>query len=512
MRKTELVEIRDFSGGLNYRTDHFQLFDNESPDLLNVDTDPRGGVRVRNGQKQDTVFTARTGALNLDWLAPWPARDEVLGFNSGNSVIFRPGAAVVTSATVTGVTDAVQFNDGMVLMRGTAFPALAATGSPPTLGNLTSFAFLDDYADPATPGIVSGYTVASHLSRVFVGRTFESAAEKPNRLRWSHPGRHGAFSTIDFVDVGDKGEYITALAPFGDQLAVFTNRSMHGLFGSAPSDFNVRPITRVIGVASPRCVAASPGKLYFWSDSEGVYSYDGTRIVYLFDKLRPALQSGRMEPLIGGQMQWADGKLYVPITLDQVRKTLVYDPSLNRGGGSWTLYDLNMKGIVAHSSVDGDVGVIYTRPDDVTDTRLYTLGDATYDDTINGVSTAITAHYHTRWFDVKLPAAVKQWRSPRVVVTSTAPHDIVMDVYHDYNFADLSKRLYVSTDARVDAALWGSFNWGEANWQGSGLMYDFDRTPRLGRSNAVQLRFSASLKQRWSIDSVTLVYQQKKVR
>ncbi len=511
-RKTSLFEVRDFTGGLNLRTDHFGLYDNESADLLNVDTDPRGGVRVRNGQQQDTVFTARTGALNLTFLAPWPSRDEVLGFNAGNAVIFRPSAAAVTSTSVTGVTDAAAFNDIMVLMRGTSFPALTAPGSPPTLGNLTSFAFNDDLSDPATPGVVSGWTAASHLSRVFVGRTFESAAEKPNRLRWSHPGRHGAFRTIDFVDIGDKGEHITALAPFGDHLVIFTDRSMYAMFGQEPDDFQVRPISRVVGVPNPQCVAASPSRLFFWSESEGVYSYDGSTVRYLFDKLRPALLTGRMEELSPGQMAWADGRLYVPVTLDGLHRTLVLDPTLGRQGGSWVLYGLPMKGLSSHAAVDGDVGLIFTRPDDVTDTRLYTLSETKYDDTINGVLTPIAAHYHSRWFDVGVPAAQKRWRRPRVVITSTAPQSVTMDVYHDYDFANLAKRLFVDTEARVDQALYGTAVYGTSRYQGTGLMYDFDRTPRLGRSNAVQLRFSATSDRRWSIDSVTLVYESKRIR
>ena len=33
----------DFTGGLNLRADQFQLSKNESPDMLNVEIDPRGG-------------------------------------------------------------------------------------------------------------------------------------------------------------------------------------------------------------------------------------------------------------------------------------------------------------------------------------------------------------------------------------------------------------------------------------------------------------------------------------
>jgi len=45
--KLEMLE--DFSGGLNLRSDQFNLAPNESPDMLNVDVDPRGGIKMRLG-------------------------------------------------------------------------------------------------------------------------------------------------------------------------------------------------------------------------------------------------------------------------------------------------------------------------------------------------------------------------------------------------------------------------------------------------------------------------------
>ena len=41
-------EKADFTGGLNLRSDQFNLLENESPAMLNVEVDPRGGVRRRD--------------------------------------------------------------------------------------------------------------------------------------------------------------------------------------------------------------------------------------------------------------------------------------------------------------------------------------------------------------------------------------------------------------------------------------------------------------------------------
>ena len=55
-------EQADFTGGLNVRADQFNLGENESPDLLNVDVDPRGGVSRRNGVTAINT-TALTGHI-----------------------------------------------------------------------------------------------------------------------------------------------------------------------------------------------------------------------------------------------------------------------------------------------------------------------------------------------------------------------------------------------------------------------------------------------------------------
>jgi hypothetical protein len=40
VNRLEPLNLMDFTGGINLRRNQFQLADNESPDLLNVDIDP----------------------------------------------------------------------------------------------------------------------------------------------------------------------------------------------------------------------------------------------------------------------------------------------------------------------------------------------------------------------------------------------------------------------------------------------------------------------------------------
>ena len=49
MAAIDVTQVVDFTGGINFRADQFQLANNESPGMLNVEIDPRGGVFSRAG-------------------------------------------------------------------------------------------------------------------------------------------------------------------------------------------------------------------------------------------------------------------------------------------------------------------------------------------------------------------------------------------------------------------------------------------------------------------------------
>jgi hypothetical protein len=57
-------QIRDFTGGINFRADQFQLAPNESPSIINMEIDPRGGVFTRAGYiKNQKVYLVSTMEL-----------------------------------------------------------------------------------------------------------------------------------------------------------------------------------------------------------------------------------------------------------------------------------------------------------------------------------------------------------------------------------------------------------------------------------------------------------------
>ena len=48
MPRTQLIPLKNFTGGLNLRADPFTLGDTETPEMLNMDVDTRSGLKTRN--------------------------------------------------------------------------------------------------------------------------------------------------------------------------------------------------------------------------------------------------------------------------------------------------------------------------------------------------------------------------------------------------------------------------------------------------------------------------------
>ena len=76
-----IYEQQDFTGGLNLRADQFQLAENESPKMLNVEVDPRGGIFSRGGMRRITTQPIVGGNILLE-------NNDVL--QSENDDLFSP--------------------------------------------------------------------------------------------------------------------------------------------------------------------------------------------------------------------------------------------------------------------------------------------------------------------------------------------------------------------------------------------------------------------------------------
>jgi len=197
--------------------------------------------------------------------------------------------------------------------------------------------------------------VAAKGEFVFVADTLEPSNNlyDHQRIRWSHPGRGTSWRSADFIDIPDGT--ITAIVPYRDYLAVFTDDAVYGLFGDSTETFSLQPVTTDSGTPFHWSVTASPSTLYWWDWDQGIMSMVGTSPPKsVSNALKPFLRRHGFDPTPfnpfpgAGEpnLLWGEGKLYAcfpglnpnayPTGLGRL---FVFDPSVGRMG-AWTTYTM----------------------------------------------------------------------------------------------------------------------------------------------------------------------------
>ena len=127
MSRLETVALKDFTGGLNYRADAYQLADNESPDMLNVDIDPRGGFSQRNGIKDynaSAIGSIAGGSFDPHRVFAWDGNTRQLFVAANNKVFWTETDAFADMGVTTDSVDGAEFgawsNSGTSYIYGSA--------------------------------------------------------------------------------------------------------------------------------------------------------------------------------------------------------------------------------------------------------------------------------------------------------------------------------------------------------------------------------------------------------
>jgi hypothetical protein len=108
-----------------------------------------------------------------------------------------------------------------------------------------------------------------HKGRIFAGKGATLYYCGLNLINdWTTPNSAGAITISQ-----TKGE-ISGISVFGDKVIVFTQCSMHELFGTSPDYFEFINIESEVGCASRRSIVRANKKLY-WMWTDGIYEFDG---------------------------------------------------------------------------------------------------------------------------------------------------------------------------------------------------------------------------------------------
>jgi hypothetical protein len=478
------INLVTFVGGLNLRRNQFELADDESPDMLNVDIDPRGGFYTRKGWQRwnpvDIVDITTT---------PWEPRNiwtHVLSdgsqttyvvsngivFKAGNDTTFSAVPAVTAEASPHGC-DFTAWGDD-VYVAGGMFNRnyrLDRDGTVTTMAKAT----WSEVEAPTANTMPPSEFITAHGAYVFIAVTDEADGNHWGRIRWSHPGRPDAFRIDDFLDIDVGGGKITGIMSFDDHLLIFKSTTMWGLYGNDIDTWQLIPISSKVGCPTITAMTRSETTTYFYSASDqgGVYAYQGGHVVYLSEALAPAFE----ETFVFNNVfvSWAGRRLWVSVpwlkgvgTMEQPTTTFVFDP--NVGQGAWTMYrsEVGALGLVTDNSdiaskfplavlwstatacvvqldyIDDAYDVILDQPVLGTEASVPDNPDAPYlvtgDDAeivVSGdvfVGIAFDSYYRTKWIHGGWPDRKKSWRRPTFVCRQVPRDtDLIVETYRDYN-------------------------------------------------------------------------------
>lgn len=318
-------------------------------------------------------------------------------------------------------------------------------------------------------GSINSATAVSSLTRP-TGAYIENHA---NRI-WNLDGNTLRFSVLDtsvsgahfndwdtannsgsIIIPAGKGDSGTGLYSLNGVLYVFQRRSIWGLYGTSPANFELRNITNEIGLRNRRTLVEYNDLLIFLSDL-GVYLFDGSNLKNISD--------GKVNTLINS---WAN-KVSPSAILWDNKYIISYTPSSGSTNSEALFYDLTrgvfgkFKGIYTGvwSSWTGgtDTGQIYFISSN--QGTIYKWNTGGHDDGYR-----IETYYNTPSLGFKGNVNDKAIKKFYIQQESLGDWDMTVDL-----FADLSSQ---STQSTINLspggiALWDVDQWDVDSWSSEG--------------------------------------------
>lgn len=534
MAGLNIVEVSDFTGGLNFRADQFQLSSYESPDMLNVEIDPRGGVFSRGGQQRiNTTAVSGTwdpqklfafdGATNTIMLANGT---KVLRSTGGNFTTLQESAGVdVTIASPHGACFA-QWGKRLYFATGASGNGGYAWETTDTYATALTASGTNPNAWQATPDASRKMPTAEHLvvhaNKMWAANTDEAGTKYPNRVRWSLENSPENWAENDYIDIQGGGQGVTGFAVVSGQLVVFKPSAVYLVLGYETANFQVVELTNRIGCLSHHAIAQAENGVYWFSHNQGLFYYNGSSMQDMFSNLRPAIDLNHINPAAHEaiSVSWVGRRVWVSVpystttTVTNPTVNFVMDPSI-RGGVFTQFQTADGYGLVGGcdwtDSTDTDYRLM-CHP-----TQAYVLKVDLYNeetDNITGTAVPFTSYYKTRWFDGGSYMQKKMFRRPDFVIKeSDLAQSITVKVYHDFSegSGNEKKIFSVSQTPPASGLIWGSGLWGE-NWSVGAISSTVKTGRNLGLARCVQLEFIGPSSQKWGLNSIGYKYQSRRVK
>lgn len=382
MAALQLVRQDDFTGGLNLRADQFKLAPNESPDMLNVEVDPRGGLFSRGAMRRinpegilqnfllteanENLVDENGNMLTIEANPYWHPRTMFAhyasqhylmlstGYNSANTL--DGGVYYSTGGNFTKLAVDVKSANGACFAswgsdlyfttgkghkvykwNGSTLTAIGKAGTQNVAPDIVSY-------NDATAHIPSAEHIVYHAGRLFAANITEYgnagvATNAPNKIRWSQENNPVSWLTADDIEIFGNGDEITSLVSFGGVLVIFKRLAIYVLNGdgSDAAPFSLQLVTNKVGAASHEAVASTERGIYFFSWPDGLFVFTGTGVIDLFEPIRPIILRSEINPAavdnifvsVINRRVWVSLPYSPTQTFSRATTSFVYDPSIN---------------------------------------------------------------------------------------------------------------------------------------------------------------------------------------
>lgn len=278
------LKLEDFSGGWNPRDAPSQVADNESPDMLNMTLDERGGVVKRLGYSK--YNSSQLGSDAIENIFYWQTGRYLIA-QQGTTLYYSDGGGTWTTTTKSFTTSArVGLCDfqGKIVAVHPVDGVFIGSGSPPTTWSQTSGGTNNMEA-------VRGNAIAVWQNKVWVGgdpnnkpRVWFSAAGDPTT--WT--------IATSFVDVREKDDALVTAMGAGEGmdvtgrpgLFVFKAESCYRINNSTNGSYTT--VDNQYGAASPLAITSAVGVTAALSHKGIILLHgQGEDAELVSDKLRP---------------------------------------------------------------------------------------------------------------------------------------------------------------------------------------------------------------------------------
>ncbi len=540
MAELNIFEQKDFTGGLNLRSDQFQLSENESPKMLNVEIDPRGGVFSRGGMVRinDTAISGTWDPQKLTAFSGDGTTPNVM--LSNGTKVYRSTGGNFSTLQFSAGNDVVANSPHGACMAVWGDTLYIATGTAVVSGGY-SWKTSQTYATPITASSYAPHawqTVATpsevkmpqcehlavHASRMWAGQTTEDVAGTtttlPNRLRYSITGTATNWNSNAYFDLLGGGNGITGMAVANGSLVVFKPNAVYIIYGNDPSNFGVIQLSDKLGCQSHHAFAVADNGVYFYALGRGLFFTDGSSIVEVSTNIKPIIDLGYVSSSSteGVTVSWIGGRLWLSLPYAEsgsiptvATVNFVFDPSL----AAFTMFKTaDDYGVVGGCDFRGANNVEYrlmAHP-----TQPYVLNVDRYADESDVITTTgqgFASYYKTKWFDAGSYMQKKMFRRPDVVLKeSSTNQSINVKVWHNFDEADSNwKREFDIEQTIPTISTWGTALWGTGIWAVGAASSVIRTGKNLGMARTVQLQFTGPLNQAWGINSIGYKFNSRRV-